>query len=208
MSADFRLAAFALTLPDLSRPPPVDAPPPPDPALLAALRAEAEADGHARGFADGMEAGIRRQDAAQQAAIAASLDRIAAALQAAADQGIQAAEEAADALATTLLAAMDAALPAETARCGATLIARVAAELLPALADRPEATIHVAPSLVPGVAALLPQGPAVQGDQAIAPGDARIDWRDGACLVALETRRAAVRAALEEAGFGMGSEER
>jgi flagellar assembly protein FliH len=207
MRTAHRLSAFALPLPDLSRPPPVDAPPPPDPALLDAARAEGEADGHARGFAEGMQEGLRRQAAAQQAAIAASLAQVAAALHDAAAQGREAAEEAADALATTLLAAMDAALPAEAARCGAPFIARVAAGLLPALADRPEARIFVASALVDDVAQRLPQGPAVDGDESLPPGDARIAWRDGACLVALETRREAVRAALRAAGFGIGSED-
>jgi flagellar assembly protein FliH len=207
MTTAHRLSAFALPLPDLSRPPPVDAPPPPDPALLDAARAEGEADGRVRGFAEGLEEGLRRQAAAQQAAIAASLAQVAAALQEAAERGRMAAEEAADALAATLLAAMDAALPAEAARCGAPLIARVAAELLPALADRPEATIFVASALVPGVAQRLPQGPAVKADDGLPEGDARIAWRDGACLVELERRREAVRAALRAAGFGIGGED-
>jgi flagellar assembly protein FliH len=207
MRTAHRLSAFALPLPDLSRPPPVDAPPPPDPALLDAARAEGEVDGHARGFAEGMEEGLRRQAAAQQAAIVASLAQVAAALEDASERGRIAAEAAADALATTLLAAMDAALPAEATRCAAPFIARVAAELRPALADRPEATVFVAPALVDGVTQRLPEGPAVEADAALPEGDARIAWRDGACLVALETRREAVRAALRAAGFEIGSED-
>jgi flagellar assembly protein FliH len=205
MRAATTRAAFALRLPDLARPPPVHAPPPPDPALLEELRVVSEAEGHARGFAEGVAEGLRRQAAAQQAAIAAALERVADGLRDAAAEGAQAAEQVAEALATTLLAAMDAALPAEAARCGEAMVARVAATLLPALADRPEARIFVAPALVPGVAALLPQGPEVVGDADLPEGDARIAWRDGACLVALETRRAAVRAALSAAGFEMGS---
>jgi hypothetical protein len=38
-------------------------------------------------------------------------------------------------------------------------------------------------------------------------GDGRIEWRDGAHLVSLEARRAAVRAALEAAGFTFWSDE-
>lgn len=203
-----RPIAFALPLPDLSLPPPGAAPPPPDPAeLIAAARAEGEAEGHARGFAEGLEEGLRRQAAAQQAAMTASLAAIAAALEAAAEQGARAAAEAAEALATTLLAAMDAALPAEAARCGEAMVARIAAELLPALADRPEARLRVAPGLVPGIAARLPQGPEVVADPALPPGDARIEWRDGAHIISLERRRAAVRAALGAAGFHDGSDE-
>jgi flagellar biosynthesis/type III secretory pathway protein FliH len=203
-----RVIAFRLPLPDLSRPPPVDAPPPPDPALLAAARAEGAAEGHARGLTEGLAEGMRRQAAAQEAAMTANLAAIAAALAAAEERGRQAADEAAEALAAVLLAAMDAALPVANARCGEALIARVAAELRPALADRPEATLHVAPGLVAALAARLPEGPPVAADPALPPGDARIAWRDGACLVTLDRRRAAVRAALAAAGFAMEEEDR
>jgi flagellar biosynthesis/type III secretory pathway protein FliH len=199
-----RHVSFALPLPDLTHPPPVDAPPPPDPALLDAVRADGEADGHARGLAEGVAEGMRRQAAAQEAAMAASLAAIAAAFDAAAERGRHEAAEAAEALATVLLAAMDAALPLEAARCGEVLIARVAQELRPAIADRPEATLHVAPELVARLSARLPEGPPVAADPAVPPGDARIAWRDGACLVALDQRRGAVREALHAAGFNLG----
>jgi flagellar assembly protein FliH len=150
---------------------------------------------------------LRRQAAAQQAQIAASLGAIAAALQAAAASGTQAAEDSAQALARLLLAAMDAALPAQAARCGTAMVARIAADLLPALADRPEAKLRVAPELAEALAARLPQGPEVVGDPAMPPGDARIEWRDGARIVSLARRREAVRAALESAGFRYGSDE-
>ncbi len=201
-----RTISFALPLPDLTHPPPVDAPPPPDPALLEAARAQGEAEGHARGLAEGLAEGMRRQAAAQEAAMAASLAAIAAALDAAAERGRREAAEAAEALASVLLAAMDAALPLEAARCGDVLIARVAEELRPAIADRPEATLHVAPALVARLAERLPEGPPLAADPAIPPGDARIAWRDGACLVALDARRAAVREALRAAGFTLGDD--
>jgi flagellar biosynthesis/type III secretory pathway protein FliH len=199
---------FALALPDLSRPPPVAAPPPPDPALLEAIREAAEADGHARGMAEGLAEGMRRQAVAQDAAVARSLDAIAAAMADAAERGTRAAAEAAETLAGLLLAAMDAALPLETARHGADLVARVTRELLPALADRPEAVLHVSPGLVEALSARLPAGPEVQPDPALPEGDARIAWRDGACLVSLAQRRAAVRAALAAAGFHMTEDDR
>lgn len=203
-----RAIAFALPLPDLSRPPPAPEPAAPDPALLIeAARAEAEAEGHARGFAEGLAEGQRRQSAAQQASMEASLGAIAAALDSAAEHGARASAEAAEALATTLLAAMDAALPAEAARAGEAMVARIAATLLPALADRPEARLLVAPELVAGIAARLPGGPEVAGDAALPPGDARIEWRDGAQIISLERRRAAMRAALAAAGFQYGSDE-
>jgi flagellar biosynthesis/type III secretory pathway protein FliH len=192
---------LALPLPDLALPPPEDAPPPPDPALLEAVRAEGAAEGHARGFAEGLAEGMRRQSSAQEAAMVTTLGGIEAALADAALEGRRTAEAAAQALAELLLAAMDAALPDEAARRGGALVARIAAELLPALADRPEATLTVAPALVEAVAARLPGGPMVAADPALPPGDARIEWRDGARIVSLEKRRAAVRAALAAAGF-------
>ena len=198
---------FGARLPDLAAPPPPAAPPSPDPALLAALRAEAEAGGHARGFAEGLAEGLRRQAAAQDAAIAASLGLIAASLATAAEEGERAAILSADALAGLLLSAMDAALPDEAARAGPALLARIATTLRPALADRPEARLRVAPELAEAVAARLPDRPEVVADASVAPGDGRIEWRDGAQVVSLATRRAAVRAALSAAGFTLGSDE-
>jgi flagellar assembly protein FliH len=198
---------FALPLPDLAVPVAPETPTPVDPALLEAARAEGEADGIARGFADGLAEGMRRQAAAQEASVAASCAAIAAALQEAAAQGAAAAEEAAQALSSVLLAAMDAALPEETARRGGELVARVAAALLPAIADRPEAKLRVAPAIAQEVSARLREGPDIIPDQAVPPGDARIEWRDGAQIIALATRRAAVRAALEQAGFRYASED-
>lgn len=198
---------FGALLPDLAASPLASAPPPPDPALLATLRAEAEAAGHAQGFAEGLAEGLRRQAAAQEAAIAASLGLIAASLTTAAEEGERAAVLSAEALAGLLLSAMDAALPEEAARAGPVLLARVAETLRPALTDRPEARLLVAPALVDAVAARLPNGPQVVADSSVAPGDGRIEWRDGAQLVSLAARSAAVREALAAAGFIIGSDE-
>lgn len=198
----------ALLLPDWSRPPPEPEPPSPDPALIAEAHAAGEAAGYARGFADGMAEGLRGQAAAQEAEIARAMASIAAALQEAADAGRRAAEEAAEALASLLLAAMEAALPGAAARAGEDLLPRVLAPLLPAIADRPEARLRVAPALVAGVAARLPADAlAVEADESVAPGDARLVWRDGALVVSLERRRLAVRAALLSAGFTSGESE-
>ena len=198
---------FTATLPDLSQPPPAVIPPPPDPALLAAARADGAAEGHARGFAEGLAEGLRRQAAAQNAQIATSLGLLSAALADATAEAERVAVQSAEALASLLLGAMDAALPAESARRGAALPVRIAAALRPALADRPEAKLFVAPELVEPAAALLPDGPEVAADPMLPPGDGRIEWRDGAHLVSLESRRAAVRAALDAAGFTFGSDE-
>jgi flagellar assembly protein FliH len=198
---------FTASLPDLAQPPPAIIPPPPDPALLAAARADGATEGHARGFAEGLAEGLRRQAAAQNAQIAASLDLLSASLGDAAAEAERVAVQSAEALATLLLDVLDAALPEESARRGAALPARIAAALRPALADRPEARLFVAPELVGPAADLLPDGPEVVADPMLPPGDGRIEWRDGAHLVSLAARRAAVRAALEAAGFTFGSDE-
>jgi flagellar assembly protein FliH len=198
---------FTASLPDLSKPPPAAAPPPPDPMLLGAARAEGATEGHARGFAEGLAEGLRRQAAAQNAQIAASLGLLSAALTDATAEAERIAVQSAEALASLLLGVLDAALPEESARRGAALPARIAAALRPALVDRPEARLFVAPELVAPAAALLPNGPEVAADPTLPPGDGRVEWRDGAHLVSLEARRAAVRAALEAAGFTFGSDE-
>jgi flagellar biosynthesis/type III secretory pathway protein FliH len=191
----------ALRLPDLTAPPRV-ALPPPDPALLDAIRAEAEAEGHARGLAEGVAEGMARQDAAQQAEVARALAAIEAALGAAAEAGRQAATEAAAELARLFLATLEAALPGATERAGGDLVPRLLLPLLPAIADRPEARLRVAPALRDAVAAAMPPaGPEVEADPALPPGDARVEWRDGAWIVSREARWAAVRGALAAAGI-------
>jgi flagellar assembly protein FliH len=198
---------FAFALPDLATPPPADAPPPPDPALLDAARAEGEAEGHARGMAEGLAEGVRRQRAAQESAIAANLAEIAASLSTARDTAEEVAVQAAEALAATLLAAMDAALGDEPARRGAALEDAVLDALRPGLASQPGLTLRATPDLAEALAARLPDGPPVRADATLAAGEARLDWQDGARLVSLPARRAAVRAALLAAGFTMGSDD-
>jgi flagellar assembly protein FliH len=203
MRAARREGRFAFALPDLAIPPPADAPPPPDPALLDAARAEGDAEGHARGYAEGLSEGVARQRAAQESAIAASLAEIAAALAAARDHAEVVAVQSAEALAGTLLAAMDAALGEEPARRGAALADAVLDALRPGIATQPDLTLRATPGLAAALAARLPDGPPVVADDALAPGEARLDWADGARLVSLPDRRLAVRAALRAAGFTM-----
>ncbi len=196
---------LALRLPDLSKPPPPPPapppPPPPDPALLEAIRAEAEEAGRAIGHAEGLAEGRAMQAAAQEAAIQRALEAMARAMEGAAEAGRRAAEESVTALASLLSAMLDHQVPGACERAGADIVARLLVPLLPAIADRPEAVLHVAPSLVEATAARMPSGgPAVVADAALAPGDARLAWRDGALLVDRATRRAAVVDALRAAG--------
>ncbi|WP_237216684.1 FliH/SctL family protein [Falsiroseomonas oryziterrae] len=196
----------AIPLPDLAAPMAVAAPPPPDPALLEALREDAMAEGHARGFAEGLAEGMRRQREAQEASIAASLGLAAAALDDAAAHAAAVAERTAEHLARTVLAVVDAALPTEGARRGPEMAAALAAKLLPLLKGQPEVLLRVAPEQAAAVASLVPAGLVVEGDAALAAGDARLEWRDGAQTLSLDARRAAIRAALTAAGLWSADE--
>ncbi|WP_439551909.1 hypothetical protein [Falsiroseomonas sp.] len=196
---------LALRLPDLSKPPPPPAPPPPppppDPALVEAIRTEAEEAGRAIGHAEGLAEGRAMQAAAQEAAMQRALEAVARAMEAAAEAGRNVAEESAAALASLLARMLDHVLPGACERAGPDIVARLVVPLLPAIADRPEAVLHVAPALVDPIAARMPPGgPEVVADAAVAPGDARLAWRDGAQLVELAMRRAAVVDALRAAG--------
>jgi len=197
---------LALRLPDFNQPPPRKAPPPPDPALLEAVRVEAEAAGHATGHAEGLAEGLAQgramQAAEQEAAIQRALVRLAEGMDKAAEAGRRTAEESAEALAEMLAAVLDHALPGACATSGAEIVAHLLVPLLPAIADRPEAVLRVAPDLAEAIAARMPpRGPEVVADAAIAPGDARLAWRDGALVVSLEARRTAVAEALRAAGI-------
>lgn len=196
---------LALRLPDLSKPPPPPAPPPPppppDPALLEAVRVEAEEAGRVIGHAEGLAEGRAVQAAAQEAAIQRALEAMARAMENAAEAGRTSAQESAAALVSLMARVLDHALPGACERAGPDIVARLLVPLLPAIADRPEAVLHVAPGLVEAIAARMPAGaPAVVADEAVKPGDARLAWRDGAQLVELATRRAAVVEALRAAG--------
>ena len=198
---------LALRLPDFNKPSPRQAPPPPDPALLAALRAEAEAAGHAMGHAEGLAEGRALQAAEQEAAIQRALARLADGMAEAEAAGRRVAEESAQALAEMLMAVLDHALPRACAAAGADIVPHLLVPLLPAIADRPEAVLRVSPDLVEAIAARMPpRGPEVVADAAIPPGDARLAWRDGALVVSLQSRRAAVADALRAAGIRMNAE--
>ncbi|NKC29824.1 FliH/SctL family protein [Falsiroseomonas selenitidurans] len=196
----------ALRLPDLGAPPPPPPepePPPPDPAALAeAARAEGVLQGRAIGHAAGLKEGRAEQAAAQQAAIQRALERIATQMAGAEQAGQATAEAGAQALAGLLMQVLDLALPGAAARLGPEIVAHLVPPLRQAIADRPEAVLHVAPGLVEAVAALLPPGsPPVVADAALPAGDARVAWRDGAVVIALAARRAAIAQVLRAVGI-------
>lgn len=193
----------ALRLPDLDAPPPPPAPPPPDPAvLLAEARAAGFAEGRAAGHAAGLAEGRAEQSKTQQAAIQQTLERGALLLEGAAEAGRATAVEAGKALALLFVEMLDLALPGALARYGADIVPHVLVPLLPAIADRPEAILHVAPDLAAPIAARMPHGgPEVRGDAAVAPGDARLAWRDGSLVVSFAARRQAMAEILRIAGL-------
>ncbi|MGK7863586.1 hypothetical protein [Falsiroseomonas sp. E2-1-a4] len=193
----------ALQLPDLGAPPPPPPPPPPDPeVLLAEARAAGFAEGREAGHAAGLKDGRAEQAKAQEAAIQGALERMTALLADAAEAGRAVATESAQALAELVMEAVDFGLPGAAERLGADLVPRLVVPLLPAIADRPEAVLHVAPDLAAATAARMPPGgPEVRGDAAVAPGDARLAWRDGALVISLDARRQAMAEVLRNAGL-------
>ncbi|MGK7865785.1 hypothetical protein [Falsiroseomonas sp. E2-1-a20] len=198
-----------LRLPDLGAPPPPPAPPPPDPeVLLAEARAAGVVEGRAIGHAAGLAEGRAEQKRAQDAVMQRALERIAVLLAEAEAAGRRTAEDAAQALAALLMETLDLALPGAAARLGPEIVAHVVVPLIPAIADRPEALLHVAPGLVEAIAARLPQGaPQVAADAAVPPGDARLEWRDGAIVIDLAHRRAAVAEVLRRVGIWPDNQE-
>jgi flagellar biosynthesis/type III secretory pathway protein FliH len=114
------------------------------------------------------------------------------------------AAEAAARLARVALAVLDAALPGLAAAHGAALAAEFARRLAPMLDASAEARILVAPDLAQEVRALLGGvGVTVAEDAALAPGDARAEWRAGGAALDLAARRREIRGVLQAAGLGL-----
>ena len=181
-------------------PPP--APPPslaPEPDPMEELLADARRIAREEGRAEGL-----REAAASREALAAEAALIAAG---ALRDGQAAAAEAAAAVATDLarlaLSMLDAALPGLAAENGAALVAGFARRLAPLLETEPEARILVAPGLAEATRALFAmEGVTVAEDAALAPGDARAEWRGGGANFDLAARRRDIRGVLDAAGLG------
>lgn len=158
-------------------------PPPPGftEADVAAARADAYAEGHQRGL---VQAAADRAEVTRQL-----LAIIAERLREANGEATRAAETAAESVARLLLGVFAALLPALFARHGAGEVAALAKAVLPALRNEVEVTLEVAPPLLREVAhALDGLDPALRerttlrASEAMAPGDVRILWRDGALV--------------------------
>jgi flagellar assembly protein FliH len=160
-------------------------PPPPPPAIteadLAVARADAYAEGHRNGLA---QAAADRAEVTRQ-----MLGTIAERLAGAGAEAKRIAEEQADAVARLLLGTLAAVLPATCARHGAAEVAALTRAVLPALVREPRVTIRISPHVVRAVEQELARlDPDLHGrvslvpTDAVAPGDARIAWQDGAAV--------------------------
>jgi hypothetical protein len=145
-------------------------------------------------FEAGRRAGAEEAALHREARMAETLEAIRRELATAHAAAVRASEQALDELARTLFAFADAALPGASRRAAAPMVAALTAALRDRVPLTPEATVFVAPSLVPLLARDLPLR--VEGDLALPEGDARITWRGGAATLDLAARRAALRDAL------------
>jgi len=195
----FLIAALDAARREAAEAPPPPAPPPqgldPMEEILAETRRLAWEEGRAEGL---------REAAAAHGALAAEAALAAAA---ALREGRAAAAEAAAGIAADLarlaLAMLDAALPGLAAENGAALAAGFARRLAPLLETAPEARILVAPGFGEATRALLAaEGVTVEEDAALAPGDARAEWRGGGAAFDLAARRRDIGGVLAAAGLG------
>lgn len=170
-------------LPDFLEPPPPE-PVAEDPAEAA--RREA--------FEAGRRAGAEEAALRREARVAETLDAIRRELSMSEAAAVRASEAALADLARALFAFADAALPGASRRAAAPMIAALTAALRDNVPLTPDATVFVAPSLVPLLSRRLPLR--VEGDLSLPEGDARIIWRGGAATLDLAARRAALREAL------------
>jgi flagellar assembly protein FliH len=163
----------------------LDDPEPPAPvfteAELAAARADAYAEGHRNGLS---QAAADRAEVTRQMLVTIA-DRLAGA----SAEAARAAEDSADAVARLLLGTLAVMLPALCARHGAAEVAALTRAVLPALAREPRVTIRLSPHVVrvveqeldrldPELRARVSLSPT----DAVAPGDVRIGWQDGAAI--------------------------
>ena len=173
-------------------------------AALDAARAEGFTAGEAAGRAEAAAAHAAARETAEAvalAAAAASLGTIAATADATIGRG-------AEALARLILAALDAALPAAAARLAPETAALLVTEIQPVLERAGTVHLSVAPGLAAGIGSRLADPRlTIAEDPALAPGDARAAWADGAATMRLQDRRAALTAMLASLGLADPTEE-
>lgn len=178
-----------------------EAPPPPPipmPNPVEEQLAEARRMGHAAGRAEA----LAEAAASHQALVADTAGMALALLEDTRKAAERIAGEAARDIAALVVSVLDAALPDLVARNSAPLAAAFARRLAPMIETAPEARILVAPGLAAETRALLGGTAfAVEEDAALAPGDARAEWRGGGAGFELDARRHDIRRVLHAAGI-------
>ena len=136
------------------------------------------------------------------------LSLIAAGMTEAQDGARIAAEQAAEAVARCMLTALTACLPALCERHGAAELRALTRAVLPALTDEPRITVRVHPHMATVVqeelAAMdfeIAERVNLVATEAIAPGDARINWAEGSAVRNAARARSAVHDALAALGL-------
>lgn len=172
--------------------------------------ARARAEGFAHGNAVGLASATAAAEQATAAVLAVLAAELATAVAVADAVAAQTREAAAATLARLLLATLARMLPSLCARHGADEAAALARAILPGLGNDMRATIRVNPQALPALEALLaavePQLRArltLAGSEALAAGDLRVEWQDGAAV----RDTAAIWAAIGEALAPLGLSE-
>jgi flagellar biosynthesis/type III secretory pathway protein FliH len=148
-------------------------------AELAAAREQAANESRDKALAEA--------DQSDRAAVSRTLAQIAAQLDAAREEAASIADQSAEAIARLLLDCFAAAFPSLCARHGAGELGAILREILPALHRQPRITVKVNPRLVPAMAeeiqcldAELAARVRLIPTDAVASGDARVAWENGA----------------------------
>jgi flagellar biosynthesis/type III secretory pathway protein FliH len=156
-----------------------------EPTFSAAEMASAREDA----WRDGRDAGVAEVAASDAAAARHAVELIAAELTAARDTAATLADQSAEAIARLLLASLAAIFPTLCVNHGEAEVLTLVRVVLPGLAQEPVITVRINPCNAPGVArevARLDPNLAtrvqITEDDAMPPGDVRIDWRNGGAV--------------------------
>jgi len=176
-------------------------------AELTAAREAAEQEGHDRALAEAETSG--------RAASHRALTEIAARLTAAGAEAASLAEQSSEAIARLLLGCFATAFPALSARHGAGEVAAVMHAILPALHREPKITVRINPHLI---AAMTEEIRSLDVDlaarvrliptDAIALGDARVTWDNGAATRDTASLWRQIETVLAPAGLLNGADPR
>jgi flagellar biosynthesis/type III secretory pathway protein FliH len=136
---------------------------------------------------DGRDSALAEAEASTRAAASSALAQIASQIAASRAEVASITEQSAEAVARLLIDCFAAAFPALSARHGATEVAAVLREILPALKREPKITVRISPHLVPEMTdqirtldSDLAARVRLIATDAVAPGDATVTWENGA----------------------------